>query len=105
MKDALLALTARGLFLAHGIIAVWKCQSTYKTNTMYVLLGPVLMLFGEGSVHKLKCINISFQEELAYLHYTIIFNESIIVKCASLRPMERDIHETVESEGKYCDFI
>ena len=52
MKDALLALTARGLFLAHGIIAVWKCQSTYKTNTMYVLLGPVLMLFGEGRVHK-----------------------------------------------------
>ena len=48
MKDALLALGARGMFLAHGIIAVWRCQSTYKTNTMYVLLGPVLMLFGEG---------------------------------------------------------
>ena len=30
MKDALLALGARGMFLAHGLIAVWKCQSTYK---------------------------------------------------------------------------
>jgi hypothetical protein len=48
MKNALLALGARGMFLAHGIIAVWKCQMTYGTNLMYVLLGPVLLLFAEG---------------------------------------------------------
>ena len=39
MKDALLALGARALFLLHGTLAVWKCQSTYNTAFMYILLG------------------------------------------------------------------
>ena len=42
-KDALLALGARALFLFHGTLAVWKCQSTYNTAFMYILLGIVLI--------------------------------------------------------------
>ncbi|CAG5104840.1 Oidioi.mRNA.OKI2018_I69.chr1.g1592.t1.cds [Oikopleura dioica] len=48
MKDALLALGARAMFLAHGLLAVWKCQHRYKTTFMFILLAPVLTLFGEA---------------------------------------------------------
>lgn len=41
MKDALLALGARALFLAHGMLAVWKCQETYKIGAIWLLAGSL----------------------------------------------------------------
>ena len=49
MKDEILALTARSLFLSHGIVCFWKVQSVWP-DLFYVwfLLVPILTLMAEG---------------------------------------------------------
>lgn len=68
----MLALGARALFLFHGTLAVWKCQSTYNTAFMYILLGTVsnlihhVMSITWKSFWSCDCLNSRTVERTSY---------------------------------------
>ena len=68
----MLALGARALFLFHGTLAVWKCQSTYNTAFMYILLGTVSTLIHHvmsitwKSFWSCDCLNSKTVERTSY---------------------------------------